>query len=83
MDAAATRMLPCTAMRMPSWPTSSEKLAPRMKAIARPIAMVMRAFSSPNMALASAVGGAIHTLANSAKIRMPMNGRIVRNCWPR
>ncbi len=45
IDAAATRMLPCTAMRMPNWPTISEKVAPRMKAPARPKAMMMRAFS--------------------------------------
>ena len=82
MDAAATRMLPCTAMRMPNWPTISEKDAPRMKAIARPKAMMIRALS-PNMSIASGVGLAIQTLANRTKTRAPTNGRMVRSWRPR
>ncbi len=78
--AAATRILPCTAMRMPSWPTSSEKVAPSTKAQARPNATTSWAWL-PNISVASAVGTEIHTLAKSTNTRMPMKGKIVRNCW--
>ena len=32
-DAAATRTLACTAMRMPNWPTVNENNAPMIKAM--------------------------------------------------
>ena len=44
-------------MRMASWPTSREKLAPMMKAIVRPMATMIRAFFSPNSATASRLAG--------------------------
>ncbi len=44
-------------MRMPSWPTRSEKPAPMMKAIVRPMATMICALFWPNSATASRLAG--------------------------
>ena len=83
---AATRTLPSTAMRMPIWPTVSEKPAPITNAIARANAtssVTRPASSMPSFAkcsIASVVGGTMYTDRNSATVNTAINGTMPRTC---